>query len=145
MLPPPLHRLQATGVRVIAAGDHLSEMTILCLDDPVSRVSLQPIVTRTTELLTCHRLHSLTAFFTTCARLLCVFLRLVLNESEGVAVGVDDGRHHPAATYFVWRVFDRRTGRGHLGELRLDVIDVPVRDRGRQSLRATAGKQPDVL
>jgi hypothetical protein len=37
-------------------------MTILGLDDRISRVSLQPMVTRATELLACHRFHLLTAF-----------------------------------------------------------------------------------
>jgi hypothetical protein len=63
VLPPTLHRLEGTGVRVIATCNHIFQMTILCLDDRVSRVSLQPIVTRPTHLLTCHRLHELTAFF----------------------------------------------------------------------------------
>ena len=63
MLPPTLHLLEGTGVRVIAVCDHFSEMTILCLDDHVSRVSLQPMVTRPTQLLARHRFHWLTAFF----------------------------------------------------------------------------------
>jgi hypothetical protein len=50
-------------VRVIAAGDHFLEMTILCLDDRVGRVSLQPMLTRPTQLLARHCLHSLTALF----------------------------------------------------------------------------------
>ena len=71
--------------------------------------------------------------------------RLVLDESEDVAVEIDDRRHHSAATYFVRRVFDRGTSSSHFGELRFDVIDVPVRDRRRQALRSTARQQPDVL
>src|SRR5260221_751204 len=71
--------------------------------------------------------------------------RLVLNESEDVAIEVDERCHHPAATYLVRWVFDCGTGRSHVRELRFDVVDVPVRDRRRQSLRTTAGKQPDVL
>src|SRR5262249_21161543 len=146
MPPPALHVLEGTGVRVIAARDHLSEMTILGLDDRVSRLALQPMVTRPTQLLACHRLHELTAFFTTCVSLRHrVSLRLVLNESGDVAIEIDEGGHHPATAHFLRRVFDRRTGRGHLGELRFDVVDVPVRDRRRQALRATPGNQPDVL
>src|SRR5262249_2536755 len=68
---------------------------------------------------------SLRAVLASLLRVLC----LVLNEPEDVAVGVDDGGHHTGAAFFVRRVIDRRTGRGHLGELRFDVVDVPVRDR----------------
>src|SRR6202040_1806689 len=57
VLPPTLHLFEGTGVRVIAARDHISEMTILCLDDRVSRVSLQLTVTRPTQLFACHRFH----------------------------------------------------------------------------------------
>jgi hypothetical protein len=38
-------------------------MAILCLDDRVSRVSLQPIVTRPTQLFARHRFHWLATFF----------------------------------------------------------------------------------
>src|SRR3954451_20535831 len=57
VLPPALHLLEGAGVRVVAACDHVSQMTILRLDDRISRVSLQPMVTRPTQLLTRHRLH----------------------------------------------------------------------------------------
>src|SRR5215471_15770414 len=72
-------------------------------------------------------------------------LRLVLNESEDVAVGIDDGGDDAATADFVGRVLDRRTSGSDLGDLRFDVVDVPVRDRRRQSLRTTAREQSDVL
>jgi hypothetical protein len=38
-------------------------MAILCLDDRVGGVSLQPMITRPTQLFACHGFHSLIAFF----------------------------------------------------------------------------------
>src|SRR5437762_936148 len=57
MLPPALHLLQGTGVRVIAGGDDLLEVMVLRLDDSVSGFALQPKLTRPTQLVARHRLH----------------------------------------------------------------------------------------
>src|SRR5438105_11013550 len=57
MLPPTLHLLQGTDVRVIARGDDLLEVLVLRLDDSVSGVALQLKITRPTQLVTRHPLH----------------------------------------------------------------------------------------
>src|SRR4051794_26151024 len=59
MLPAALHLLEGSGVRVIAVGHHVLQMTILGLDHSVSGIGLELMVARSTQLLTCHRLHSL--------------------------------------------------------------------------------------
>src|SRR4051812_20267514 len=69
----------------------------------------------------------------------------VLQQPEDVAVGVADGGHQAAATHVVRGLLHRGTRGGHLGELRLDVGDVPVGHRRGHALRSTARHEPDVL
>jgi hypothetical protein len=52
VLPSAFHLLQGTFVRRVAFGDHLFEMTILCLDDLICGHALMRSIARTTQLLT---------------------------------------------------------------------------------------------
>src|SRR4051794_14000873 len=54
---------------------------------------------------------------------------LVLDEAEDVAVGVGEGGDEATAAVLARGVLHGGAGGGHLGELRLDVGDVPVRHR----------------
>ena len=58
----------------------------------------------------------------------------VLEQSEHVAVGVGDACHQPAAPDVVRRLLHGRAGSGHIGQLRLDVRDVPVCNRRAHAL-----------
>src|SRR5215207_3504002 len=51
----------------------------------------------------------------------------VLKQPEKVAIRVADGCNEAAATDVAHGLGNGRSGRGHLGELRLDVRHVPVR------------------
>ena len=51
----------------------------------------------------------------------------VLNQTQHVPVGIGEGGHKAAVTDVVRGLLQRGTRGGHLGELRLDVGDVPVR------------------
>src|SRR5580700_3795008 len=53
----------------------------------------------------------------------------VLNEPEHVAIGVGERGHEAAATDVVRGLLQRATGGGHLGQLGLDVRDMPVGHR----------------
>jgi hypothetical protein len=53
----------------------------------------------------------------------------VLKQPEDVAIWVGDGGHQAAAAYVAHGLLHRGTGRGHLGQLRLDVRHVPVGHR----------------
>src|SRR5579884_2417838 len=53
----------------------------------------------------------------------------VLQQPEHIAIRVADGGDQAAAADVAHGILDRCAGGRHLGELRLDVRDVPVRDR----------------
>src|SRR3712207_4855081 len=69
----------------------------------------------------------------------------VLEQPEHVAVGVGDGGHEAPATDVVRRLLHGGTRGGQLGQLRLEVRNVPVGHRRRHALGSTARHQPDVL
>ncbi len=51
----------------------------------------------------------------------------VLNQTQHVPVGIGEGGHKAAVADVVRGLLQRGTRGGHLGELRLDVGNVPVR------------------
>lgn len=62
MFPPAMHLPQGIGVQFITACDDFFQMFILCLYDLIGSVPVVREVTRSTQLLTCHGLHSLVPF-----------------------------------------------------------------------------------
>src|SRR5690349_2907676 len=69
----------------------------------------------------------------------------VLDQTEDVAVEVGERGDEPSAADVLRRLLHRGSGLGHLGELALDVGDVPVGHRAGLRLRAAALDQPDLL
>src|SRR5437763_3762674 len=69
----------------------------------------------------------------------------VLENPEDVAVGVGDGGHQAAAADVVRGLLHDGARGGQLGQLRLDVRDVPVGHRRGHALLRARRHQPDVL
>src|SRR5580704_5181 len=57
MLPPPLHLLQGSFVRGVAACNRLLQMPVLCLYDLICGLPVVGEITRPTQLSARHRLH----------------------------------------------------------------------------------------
>jgi hypothetical protein len=68
-----------------------------------------------------------------------------LEQPEDVVIGVGDGGHQAAATDVARRLLHAGAHRGHLGQLRLEVRNMPVGGRRGHALRSTARYQADVL
>src|SRR5579872_5383187 len=69
----------------------------------------------------------------------------VLEQPEDVAIGIGDGGDQAAVADVARGLPHCGAGSGHLGELRLDVGNVPVGHRRGHALRPAARHQPDVL
>ena len=92
MLPADIHLFEGGRVRSVTIGDHLLEMPVLGLADVVGGLTLVLVVAWPTELLTCHRFHQLTAFFTSFAILVSS-----VSVSFSSAVGDRPSAHRRAS------------------------------------------------